>query len=151
MAFPLILLRSLRPTTAMEILTAGAKMPSSNERFCARVLGSASFFAACTRVVFARDAVAPARRWWREEQPAGLLRARAADREAEPAEALVVAVAIIFVVGCLGLVADVCVLIVVVSRRPSTGVVHVSRARFGPSWIGGRPKTGFVREVTTGA
>mmetsp|Transcript_10421 Transcript_10421/g.31899 ORF Transcript_10421/g.31899 Transcript_10421/m.31899 type:complete len:152 (-) Transcript_10421:52-507(-) len=151
MAFPLILLRSLRPTNAMEILTAGAKIPSSNERFCARVLGSASFFAACTRVVFGLVvAVAPARRWWREEQPAGLLRARAADREAEPAEALVVAVAIIFVVGCFVAVVP-CFDCRSLARRP----VHWCRPRLASeirSFVDrGRPKTGFVREVTTGA
>merc|ERR1719331_1895314 len=46
MAFPLNLLRSLSPTKAMAILTAGAKMPSSNERLRFRPSGCAAFLSA---------------------------------------------------------------------------------------------------------
>merc|ERR1712224_822272 len=46
MAFPLNLLRSLSPTKAMAILTAGAKMPSSKERFRFKPSGCAAFLSA---------------------------------------------------------------------------------------------------------
>ena len=44
MAFPLILFKSLRPTRAIAILTAGAKIPSSKDKFWARVRGGAGSF-----------------------------------------------------------------------------------------------------------
>ena len=47
MAFPLNLFKSFSPTTAIDILTAGAKMPSSKDKFSASVRGGgASFFPA---------------------------------------------------------------------------------------------------------